>query len=104
MVKRSAEHVAPSAMELLEPVLDRLTGALTPEQMAAQASMSRGRFAVTQCTSIIGLLLVLLIITAYGFITLDDFQEAILALLLQKIKLLCPNYCMITYRCCNVEK
>jgi hypothetical protein len=42
MVKRSAEHVAPSAMELLEPVLDRLTGALTPEQMAAQASMSRG--------------------------------------------------------------
>ena len=84
MVKRSAEHVAPSAMELLEPVLDRLTGPLTPEQMAAQASMCRGRFAVTQCTSIIGLLLVLLIITVYGFITLDDFQEAILALLIAK--------------------
>jgi len=28
--------------------------------------------------------LVLLIITAYGFITLDDFQEAILALLIAK--------------------
>ncbi len=82
MVKPSSKHVTPSAMELLEPVLDRLTGALTPEQLAAQASISRGRFAVTQCTSIIGLLLVLLIITAYGFITLDDFQQAILALLI----------------------
>jgi hypothetical protein len=87
MEQRTARHATPSApspMELLEPVLDPLTRALSPDQLAAQASMSRGRFAVTQCTSIIGLLLVLLIITAYGFITLDNFQQAILALLIAK--------------------
>jgi hypothetical protein len=40
--------------------------------------MSRGRFAITQCTTITTLLLILLITIIVGFIQLEELQAALL--------------------------
>jgi hypothetical protein len=67
----------------MEPIMGRLGEALSPDNLAAQANMSRGRFAVTQCTTIFALLLVLLIITVYGFIRVDEFQHLLFSVLMK---------------------
>jgi|694.fasta_scaffold04131_3 hypothetical protein len=85
MERRNAARNAqpPTPMELLEPIMGRLGEALSPDNLAAQANMSRGRFAVTQCTTIFALLLVLLIITVYGFIRVDEFQHLLFSVLMK---------------------
>jgi hypothetical protein len=77
-VGREAEAHSSSPMNILEPVLERLGEAMSPPSLTAQAGMSRGRFAITQCTTITTLLLILLITIIVGFIQLEELQAALL--------------------------
>ena len=71
-----------SPLELVEPVLAQLERAMTPENLNAQAQMSRSRFAISQCTTILSLLLVLFALAIfYGFIQVSELRELLHILL-----------------------
>lgn len=66
---------------LLQPMLNKLTGSMSPEGLAAQAQMSRSRLFATQCFTLVALILIFLCLAAYLFVQNDEMQKILLSII-----------------------
>lgn len=66
---------------LLQPMMQvlqqRVDESNSPEMIAAQAQMSRGRFAVAQCTSLVVTILFCFMVAVYALIKIEGLQDMI---------------------------
>ena len=70
-----------SASELLRPAIERITSSMSPEGLSAQAQMSRGRWAATQCNTLLALFLLLLCCLIYSFVHTEELQKFVFKLI-----------------------
>ena len=76
---RSAIETA--SAELMEPILKTLRSRTTPPSdtaLEAQGRMSRRRFAITQCTSILGGLIFLIGIVIYSLAKIEGLSDVVM--------------------------